>query len=98
LTSCASYTIIKLEPEALHKKLKIGDAVKIMTKDGKHSQFRIIQIEADSLFGRHQTMAFNDIAEIKKINSASRPNMIAWRRTALMMLPLIIAAGAYAIN
>jgi len=92
--SCSTYKLITPEPEALHKELKAGDIVKIITNEGKYSQFKIVQISKDSLFSKHQIIAFDQIAGIKKINSAATPNMIRLRRVALTMMPFIVATIA----
>jgi len=66
LTSCSSYKSIHRQAEPLRTELKAGDFVRIATNDGRHIQFKIVAIRADSLFGEKQQIAFDEIAKIER--------------------------------
>lgn len=66
LTSCTSHHLISPQAESLHNELNAGDTVMIVTKDGRHMQFKIVEIKADSIFSQKQRIAFDEIAKIEK--------------------------------
>lgn len=61
----------------MRTELKTGDFVRIATNDGRHLQFKIVAIRADSLFGEKQQIAFDEIAKIEKKKGDAAKTVIA---------------------
>jgi hypothetical protein len=66
LTSCSSYKMINRQSETLRTEIKAGDSVKIESYDGGRLQFKVVANIADSLYGKTQHIAFDQIAKIEK--------------------------------
>jgi preprotein translocase subunit YajC len=64
--SCTSHRLVNPQPQSLHNELNAGDTVRIVTKEGRHVQFKIVEIRADSIFSQKERIAFGEIAKIEK--------------------------------
>ncbi len=65
-TACTSHHLVNPQPQSIHNELNAGDTVRIVTTDGRHVQFKIVEIRADSIFSQKQQIAFGEIAKIEK--------------------------------
>jgi hypothetical protein len=94
LASCTSYKLINRQPEALHTELDIGDSVKIVTKDGRHLQFQIVEIRADSLFSEQHQIAFGEIVKIEKqkVDAAKTTGAVLLGSVGIISLAFLIFA------
>jgi hypothetical protein len=98
LASCTSYKIINRQPEALHTELDIGDSVKIVTKDGRHLQFQILDIRADSVFSEKQAIAFGEILKIEKqkVGAAKTTGAVILGAVGVLAVYSLLAIIAFA--
>ena len=80
-TSCTSTRVIKSQPDILQNELKIGDVVKITTKDEEKFKLKIVEITSGAIIGlpvigkkvkggrlkpHNNQIPFNEIAKIEK--------------------------------
>jgi len=98
LTSCTSHHLISPQAESLHHGLNAGDTVRIVTKDGRHVQFKIVEIKADSIFSQKQHIAFGEIAKIEKqkVNAAKTTGAVILGAVGVLAIGFLIATIAFA--
>jgi hypothetical protein len=97
-TACTSQRLINPQPQSMHNELNAGDTVRIVTKDGRHMQFKIVEIKADSIFSQKQPIAFDEIAKIErqKVDAAKTTGAVILGTVGVLAVGYLIAAIAFA--
>jgi hypothetical protein len=98
LTACTSQHLINPQPQSLHDKLNAGDTVRLVTKDGRHVQFKIVEIRSDSIFSQKQHIAFGEIAKIEKqqVDAAATTGVVILGAAGVMAVSYLISSIALA--
>jgi len=66
LIATSMLTMRLIRPSEMQASLKEGDAVKVVTKDGRVLEFEIVTITPDAIVGKDQRVEIKDIATIEK--------------------------------
>ena len=110
MVSCTSFKVVK--PDDLQGGLKAGDTVKIVTKDGRDMELKIVTITPEALVGtpvssvgaaeasevKDQRVEFSEIAKLEKreISTGKTVGLVAGILAAVAVFVLISIAVAYA--
>ena len=110
MVSCTSFKVVK--PDDLQGGLKAGDTVKIVTKDGRELELKIVTITPEALVGtpvssvgtaeasemKDQRVEFSEIAKLEKreISAGKTVGLVAGILAAVAVFVLISIAVAVA--
>ena len=53
-------------PDIAHNVLKEGDEVRVVIKDGRELEFRVVEVNEDALVGENQRIAFSKLSDYKR--------------------------------
>ena len=111
MVSCTSFKVIK--PDDLQAGLKAGDTVKIVTKDGRDMELKIVTITPEALVGspvssvgtaeagevKDQRVEFSEIAKLEKrdFSAGKTVGLVAGILAAVAVFVLLLAAAAGAL-
>ena len=110
LVSCTSFRVVK--PDDMPGGLKPGDTVKIVTKDGRDVELKIVTITPEALVGtpvssvgtaeasevKDQRVEFGEIAKLEKreISAGKTAGLVAGIVAAVALALLLMVAAATA--
>jgi hypothetical protein len=67
--ACASYSPIN--PADIPSSLTASDTVRVVTRDGRESQFEIVAITPDAIVGEVERIQFADVKELDRVEKIS---------------------------
>jgi hypothetical protein len=87
LASCTSYKVVQI-PENRESEIHEGDTVKIVTKDGRDLQFKVVSVTSEGVIGENQqVIRFSDVAKLEK------REVSAIKTAGLIVLVLAVMLG-----
>lgn len=98
VSSCTSLKVVQIS-DTITSDIHEGDRVKIVTKDGRDIEFKVVSITAESVTGdNQQVIRFSDVAKLEKeeLSALKTAGLTGGIVLGLAALFLIIAAAAAA--
>ena len=93
LTSCTSYKVVQI-PDNIESEIHEGDIVKIVTKDGRDLEFKVVSVTSEGVIGENQqVIRFSDVAKLEKreVSAIKTAGLIVLGLAALLGIILGIA-------
>jgi hypothetical protein len=97
LASCTSYKVVQI-PENIESDIHEGDTVKIVTKDGRDLEFKVVSVTSEGVIGENQqVIRFSDVAKLEKreVSAIKTAGLIVLGLAALLGIVLGIAISDY---
>jgi len=98
VSSCTSLKVVQIS-DNIANDIHEGDRVKIVTKDGRHLEFKIVSVTSEGVTGdNQQVIRFSDVAKLKKkeVSVVKTAGLAGAIVLGLLGLFFIIAAAAMA--
>jgi hypothetical protein len=98
VASCTSYKVVPIS-DNIGSDIHEGDRVKIVTKDGRDLEFKVVSVTSEGVIGENQqVIRFSDVAKLEKeeVSAAKTAGLTGGIVLALAALFLIIVAAAIA--
>jgi hypothetical protein len=85
LIACTKLT--RLDPDAapLEQRLRKGDSIEVLTRDGRRMAFEIVSVDDELISGRAESVRIVDIAELRRED----PKYVDPVRTAVVALAMV---------
>ena len=102
VSSCTSLKVVQIS-DTITSDIHAGDRVKIVTKDGRDVEFKVVSVTSESVTGyNQQVIRFSDIAksekeELSALKTAGLTGGIALGLAALFLV-IVAAAAAAALS
>lgn len=98
LSSCTSYKVVQI-PDNIESEIHEGDTVKIVTKDGRDLEFKVVSVTSEGVIGENQqVIRFSDVAKLEKreVSAIKTAGLIVLGLAALfgIILGIAISDGA----
>ncbi len=104
VSSCTSFRVVQIS-DNITSDIHEGDRVKIVTKDGRDVEFKVVSVTSEGVTGdNQQVIRFSDVAKLEKaevsvLKSAGLTGGIVLGLAALLFIIAAAAAlGAYAAS
>jgi glucose dehydrogenase len=97
LASCTSYTVVQI-PDNIESEIHEGDTVKIVTKDGRDLEFKVVSVTSEGVIGENQqVIRFSDVAKLEKqeVSATKTAGLIVVGLAALFVILLVVAVSAF---
>ena len=97
LASCTPYTVVQI-PDNIESEIHEGDTVKIVTKDGRDLEFKVVSVTLEGVIGENQqVIRFSDVAKLEKreVSAIKTAGLIVLGLAALLGIILGIAISDY---
>lgn len=102
VSSCTSLKVVQIS-DTITSDIHAGDRVKIVTKDGRDVEFKVVSVTSESVTGyNQQVIRFSDIAKLEKeelsaLKTAGLTGGIVLGLAALFLV-IVAAAAAAALS
>ena len=100
LTSCTSYKVVQI-PDNIESEIHEGDIVKIVTKDGRDLEFKVVSVTSEGVIGENQqVIRFSDVVQLEKqeVSATKTAGLIVVGLAALFVILLVVAVSAFLIT
>ena len=97
LTSCTSYTVVQI-PDNIESEIHEGDIVKIVTKDGRDLEFKVVSVTSEGVIGENQqVIRFSDVAKLEKqeVSATKTAGLIVVGLAALFVILVVVVVSAF---
>jgi len=91
--SCASY--VKVHPERINIQslLRQGDTVKIVTKDNREIEFKVVEVSDEAIIGENETVLFTDISKLEEKGLSEQGKNALVITGKILLITLYVAAA-----
>jgi hypothetical protein len=99
VASCTSYKVVQIS-DNIGSDIHEGDRVKIVTKDGRDLEFKVVSVTSEGVIGdNQQVIRFSDVAKLEKqeVSAAKTAGLaggIVLGLAALFVILLAVAVSA----
>jgi len=96
VSSCTSLKVVQIS-DNIRSDIHEGDRVKIVTKDGRDVEFKVVSVTSEGVTGdNQQVIRFSDVAKLEKeeLSAVKTAGLAGGIVLGLLGLLIIIALGA----
>ena len=96
VSSCTSFKVVQIS-DNITSDIHEGDSVKIVTKDGRDVEFKVVSVTSEGVTGdNQQVIRFSDVAKLEKeeVSVLKTAGLTGGIVLGLLGLLIIIALGA----
>ncbi|MDH5700154.1 MAG: hypothetical protein OEZ41_09365 [Nitrospirota bacterium] len=96
VSSCTSFKVVQIS-DNITSDIHEGDSVKIVTKDGRDVEFKVVSVTSEGVTGdNQQVIRFSDVAKLEKaeVSVLKTAGLTGGIVLGLVGLLIIIALGA----
>ncbi|MDH4087880.1 MAG: hypothetical protein OEV71_13195 [Nitrospira sp.] len=104
VSSCTSLKVVQIS-DNITSDIHEGDRVKIVTKDGRDVEFKVVSVTSEGVTGdNQQVIHFSDVAKLEKaevsvLKTAGLTGGIVLKLVALLIIIVVaVGAGAMAVG
>jgi len=104
VSSCTSFKVVQIS-DNVTSDIHEGDRVKIVTKDGRDVEFKVVSVTSEGVTGdNQQVLRFSDVAKLEKaevsvLKTAGLTGGIVLKLVALLIIIVVaVGAGAMAVG
>jgi len=97
LASCTSYKVVQI-PDDIGSDIHEGDIIKIVTRDGRDLEFKVVSVTSEGIIGENQQVVhFSDVAKLEKqeVSATKTAGLIVLGLAALFVILLAVALYEY---
>jgi len=100
VASCTSYKVVQI-PDNIGSDIHEGDIVKIVTRDGRDLEFKVVSVTSEGVIGENQqVIRFSDVAKLEKqeVSATKTVGVIVLGLAASFVILLAVVITAWATS